>query len=61
MSVTSINGASAAYAIQSQQSKATPPQKPTQAKPVEDSVQLSKTAQAALSSGGDTDHDGDSH
>jgi len=38
-----------------------PPAKQAPSKPIEDTVQLSKTAQAALAAGGDADHDGDSH
>ena len=35
--------------------------KPAKSQPIEDTVQLSKTAQAALAAGsGDADHDGDS-
>ena len=52
-SISSAN-AIAAYQPQSTQTKAAPSQ------PAQDSVQLSKTAQAALA-GGDADHDGDSH
>jgi hypothetical protein len=58
MSVGSIGGASSVYALYSQPQSA-PPHKPAQTSPGQDTVHLSKAAQAALS--GDADHDGDSH
>ena len=43
----------------SQATPSGPPVKQAQSKPIEDTIQLSKTAQAALQGGGDADHDGD--
>ncbi len=56
--ISGVSGVSAAY-YQPQQSA--PQSKPVKSQPGEDSVQLSKAAQAALSGNGDVDHDGDSH
>ena len=58
MSAISSIGAVSSVAT-SQAAQSAPPAKQAQSKPIEDTVQLSKTAQAALS--GDIDHDGDSH
>lgn len=51
--ISSISAVSAAATSQAAQSA--PPAKQAQSKPIEDTVQLSKTAQAALS--GDADGD----
>jgi hypothetical protein len=56
--ISSVSQVTRAYTEQTQ--KSTPPSKPAQHQSGKDTVQLSKTARAALS-GGDADHDGDSH
>jgi hypothetical protein len=56
--ISSVNTASAVHAYKAPQSAPQP--KPAKSQPGGDSVQLSKAALAALS-GGDADHDGDSH
>ena len=56
--ISSTSSVSRAYAEQAQ--KNAPPAKPAPHEAGKDTVQLSKTARAALG-GGDVDHDGDSH
>ncbi len=58
--ISSVGSATPVDAYSAPQSA--PPAKQAQSKPIEDTVQLSKAAQAAIAGGGgDADHDGDSH
>ena len=61
MSISPINNASSVYATQAAQSTTPPKPAQSQSTAVQDTVHLSKAAQAAIQGGADADHDGDGH
>ena len=61
MSISPINNASSVYAAQAAQSAPAPKSTQSQPAAAQDTVHLSKAAQAAIQGGADADHDGDGH